>query len=443
MKDRVLIIGGGLAGSEAAWQLLKRGFAVTLWEMKPVRFSPAHKSPRLAELVCSNSLGSNAPDHASGILKQELRELGSLIVEAADRFAVPAGRALAVDRNLFSAYIEDRLSREGGLEIIRDEATQISKEATSIIATGPLTSEAMTRSIACITGLEHIYFYDAISPIIEGDSINYQKVFLASRYDPASTDYVNCPLTSQEYENFWQALTQAKQAQPHAFEDLKCFESCLPVEVLAKRGFKTLAFGPMKPVGLADPRTGKRPYAVVQLRREDQEGRLFNIVGFQTRMLHGEQERIIRMIPGLEGARLARFGSIHRNTFIASPLLLDRFLRLKQHVNVFFAGQITGVEGYMESTAMGLVAGIFAAVSLSGGEPSPPPEETAIGSLLKYVTSYQGKNFQPMNINLGIFPPLPQDQTERKLKGSLMAKRALTALKSWRTTLTADKFSLD
>lgn len=437
MNNHVAIIGGGLAGCEAAWQLLKRGFTVTIREMKPALFSPAHKSPHLAELVCSNSLGSNAPDHASGILKQELRELGSLIVEAADRCAVPAGRALAVDRNLFSGYIEEKLSREKGLEIIRSEETQIPAGGTTIIATGPLTSPAMAQSIAFLTGQEHVYFYDAISPIIEGDSIDYQKVFLASRYDPASADYVNCPLSRAEYENFWQALIQAKQVPPHAFEDLKCFESCLPVEILAQRGFQTLAFGPMKPVGLDDPRTGKRPYAVVQLRREDNEGRLFNIVGFQTRMLQGEQERIIRLIPGLEGARLARFGSIHRNTFIASPRLLDRFLRLKRNQNIFFAGQITGVEGYMESTAMGLIAGIFAAVALLGKNLSPPPEETAVGSLLQYVTSYQGKNFQPMNINLGLLPPLDVGRVERKLKGSLMAKRALAALKSWQATACA------
>lgn len=435
MKNHVTIIGGGLAGTEAAWQLLKRGFAVTLFEMKPARFSPAHKSPHIAELVCSNSLGSNAPDHASGILKQELRELGSLILEAADHTAVPAGRALAVDRNLFSRYIEEKLSREKGLEIIRREVTEIPAGETIIIATGPLTSEAMAQTIASLTGLDDIYFYDAISPIIEGDSINYEKVFLASRYDPTSDDYLNCPLTKEEYEFFWQALSQAKLAPPHAFEDLKCFESCLPIEVLAQRGFQTLAFGPMKPVGLDDPRTGKRPYAVVQLRREDREGRLFNIVGFQTRMLQGEQERIIRLIPGLEEARFARFGSIHRNTYIASPRLLDGYLRLKGNQNIFFAGQITGVEGYMESTAMGLVAGLLAAGVLSGKKLSPPPVDTAIGSLLRYVTTYQGKNFQPMNINLGLFPPLAEDRGQRKLKGSLMAERALAALKSWLATL--------
>ncbi|MDZ4185029.1 MAG: methylenetetrahydrofolate--tRNA-(uracil(54)-C(5))-methyltransferase (FADH(2)-oxidizing) TrmFO [Desulfuromonadales bacterium] len=432
MKNHVTIIGGGLAGCEAAWQLLKRGFAVTLFEMKPLCYSPAHKSPRLAELVCSNSLGSNAPDHAAGILKEELRELGSLILDAADRTFVPAGRALAVDRNLFSLFVEEKLGWEKGLTIVREEVTSIPSDETVIIATGPLTSEAMALTIASLTGENQIYFYDAISPIIEGDSIDHDKAFPGARYEPSSDDYLNCPLTRDEYERFWQALCTAEEMPLHAFEDMRCFESCLPIEVLAGRGFKTLAFGPMKPVGLVEPRTGARPYAVVQLRREDREGRLFNIVGFQTKMLQREQERVIRLIPGLEHARFARYGSIHRNTFIASPRLLDSHLRLKGDNNIFFAGQLTGVEGYMESTAMGLLAGVYAAGILSGRPVSVPPADTAIGSLLKYVTSYEGKNFQPMNINMGLFPPLEEGGITRKEKGALIALRALNAIKKWK-----------
>lgn len=436
MKKHVTIIGGGLAGCEAAWQLLKRGCAVTLYEMKPRLYSPAHKSSHLAELVCSNSLGSNAPDHAAGILKSEMRALGSLLLEAADATSVPAGRALAVDRNLFSLFIEEKLGAAKGLKIIREEVTAIPQGELAIIATGPLTSDALAKTITTLTGEGQIYFYDAISPIVEGDSIDHDKVFPGARYEAASTDYLNCPLTRNEYEVFWHALCTAEEMPLHSFEDLKCFESCLPIEVLARRGVKTLAFGPMKPVGLEDPRTGARPYAVVQLRREDREGRLFNIVGFQTKMRQGEQERVIRLIPGLESVRFTRYGSIHRNTFIASPRLLDHHLRLNQDKNIFFTGQLTGVEGYMESGAMGLLAGLFAAGLLSGRPPSPPPEETAIGALIKYATSYRGKNFQPMNINLGLFPPLAEGSVSRKEKGALIARRALEALGKWKTEQT-------
>lgn len=428
----VTIIGGGLAGCEASWQLLKRGRTVCLYEMKPEVFSPAHKSSLLAELVCSNSFRSNSIENASGLLKEEMRLMGSLTMESADITSVPAGRALAVNRILFSRYIEDKLMSCKGLTIIRKEITEIPQDSIVIIATGPLTSDAAAKSISGITGSEHLYFYDAISPIVDGKSIDYSKVFRASRYDDTGVgDYLNCPMTQSEYERFWTELMNGTEVSLKNFEDKKCFEGCLPVEVLGRRGMKTLLFGPMKPVGLVDPKTGKRPYAVVQLRQENKSSTLYNIVGFQTKLTWPEQKRIFRLIPGLKKAEFLRYGSIHRNTFINSPALLRNTLQLRSHDNMFFAGQITGVEGYVESAAMGLLAGVNVDRYLSGKELIPPPETTALGALVRHITNTDQKTFQPMNVNFGIFPPLPE-KAPKKERGKHYAERSFSDLKKWK-----------
>jgi len=428
----VTIIGGGLAGCEASWQLLKRGRTVCLYEMKPEVFSPAHKSSLLAELVCSNSFRSNSIENASGLLKEEMRLMGSLTMESADITSVPAGRALAVNRILFSRYIEDKLMSCKGLTIIRKEITEIPQDSIVIIATGPLTSDAAAKSISGITGSEHLYFYDAISPIVDGKSIDYSKVFRASRYDDTGVgDYLNCPMTQSEYERFWTELMNGTEVSLKNFEDKKCFEGCLPVEVLGRRGMKTLLFGPMKPVGLVDPKTGKRPYAVVQLRQENKSSTLYNIVGFQTKLTWPEQKRIFRLIPGLKKAEFLRYGSIHRNTFINSPALLRNTLQLRSHDNMFFAGQITGVEGYVESAAMGLLAGVNVDRYLSGKELIPPPETTSLGALVRHITNTDQKTFQPMNVNFGIFPPLPE-KAPKKERGKHYAERSFSDLKKWK-----------
>lgn len=427
----VCVIGGGLAGSEAAWQLAKRGFDVLLREMKPSRYSPAHTSPLLAELVCSNSLRSNAPENAVGLLKKEMRLLGSLIMEAADATAVPAGKALAVDRTLFSRHIEDRLTSMGTITISREEVIRIPDDTITIIATGPLTSDPLARDIASRTGEGYLHFYDAISPIVEADSIDRTKVFRGSRYaEEGDGDYLNCPLTEKEYERFLTELMRGEEVPLHDFEDRQCFEGCLPIEVLARRGPQTLLFGPMKPVGLTDPKTGKRPHGVVQLRQENSAGSLYNIVGFQTKLTWPEQKRILRMIPGLEKAVFARYGSIHRNTFINAPALLTKALRLRSNPSIFFAGQITGVEGYVESAAMGLLAGINASRLLAGESITPPPGTTALGALVHHITNADYKNFQPMNVNFGLFDPLEQRVPKRE-RGRRYAERALVALEEW------------
>lgn len=426
----VAVIGGGLAGCEAAWQLLKRRYRVVLYEMKPARFSPAHKSPLLAELVCSNSLRSNSLDAAAGLLKEEMRRAGSLIMEAADSTSVPAGRALAVDRTEFSRYIEEKLLSCTQLKIIREEVLDFPQDIPVIIATGPLTSPALTECLATLTNSKHLYFYDAISPIIEGNSINYDKVFRASRYGGREGDYLNCPMEKDEYERFWKMLIDGEKMPLKDFEEYKCFERCLPIEVLAERGINTLAYGPMKPVGLINPKTGKQPYAVVQLRQENIEATLFNMVGFQTKLTWPEQKRIFRTIPGLGKAEFARLGSIHRNTFINSPALLKKTLQLRRDGNIFFAGQITGVEGYVESAAMGLLAGISASCRMSGKEMKPPPETTAHGALLNYITRSDDRTFQPMNVNFGIFPPLFR-KTPKKERGRHYSERALSDMDKW------------
>lgn len=429
----VTVIGGGLAGCEAAWQLLRRGRRVRLCEMKPARFSPAHKSQFLAELVCSNSLRSNALDNAVGLLKEELRRMDSLIMAAADATAVRAGKALAVDRNEFSRFIEEHLTAQPGLELARGEVTEIPATGVTIVATGPLTSDALAGAIASLTGSVYLYFYDAISPIIEGKSIAINHVFAASRYGHGEADYLNCPLDQKTYENFWKALTEAKEVPLHTFEEVKCFEGCLPVEVIARRGIETLAHGPMKPVGLIDPRTGCRPHAVAQLRREDKEGILYNIVGFQTKLTWPEQRRIFRMIPGLKNAEFARYGSVHRNTFLNAPALLTPFLQLRTRPELFFAGQITGVEGYIESTAMGLLAGINASLLIAGRGMIPPPPETALGALIGHLQRTDRKIFQPMNVAFGLFPSL-SGRIRKKDRGLIYARRALAALASWHSS---------
>jgi methylenetetrahydrofolate--tRNA-(uracil-5-)-methyltransferase len=432
VNPATIIIGGGLAGCEAAWQLSRRGLTAVLYEMKPQRFSPAHRSPLLAELVCSNSLRAAPVENAVGLLKEEMRRLDSLIMAAADATSVPAGRALAVNRTDFSQYIEDRLSRCKELLILRDELTEIPTKHRVIVAAGPLASDGLADAITRLTGAGHLHFYDAISPIIDAESIDFSRVFRASRYDDGEGDYLNCPLDKEAYERFWKALTEGENVPLRAFEAVKCFEGCLPVEVIAGRGIRTLLFGPMKPVGLLDPRTGRRPYAVVQLRPENRAMTLFNMVGFQTKLTWPEQRRIFRMIPGLEQAEFARYGSIHRNTFIHSPALLKETLQLRTDENILFAGQITGVEGYVESAAMGLLAGLNAAALATGNPLPPPPQTTALGALLHHITQAKSETFQPMNVNFGLFTP-PVHKTVRKDRGRTYAERALRDLQAWKT----------
>jgi methylenetetrahydrofolate--tRNA-(uracil-5-)-methyltransferase len=404
--------------------------------MKPARFSPAHTSAGLAELVCSNSLRSNSLENAVGLLKEEMRLLDSIIIAAADATAVPAGKALAVNRVLFSREVETRLTQMPGFELVRQEANFLPEEGLVIITTGPLTSEAFTKAVSRLTGGGHLYFYDAISPIVYGTSLDRGQIFCASRYDHGGEDYLNCPMDKSLYERFWAALCSAEQVPLHAFEEERCFEGCLPIEVIAKRGRETLLHGPMKPFGLIDPKTGKQPYAVVQLRRENKEGSLYNIVGFQTKLTWPEQRRIFKMIPGLQDAEFARYGSIHRNTFINAPSLLEPTLQLRSLPRVFFAGQITGVEGYVESAATGLLAGINAAAFLAGQEISIPPPETAMGALISHVQKKPAKDgsYQPMNINYGLFPPLPK-RVGKKIRGIEYAKRAIERLLQWRSGL--------
>jgi methylenetetrahydrofolate--tRNA-(uracil-5-)-methyltransferase len=430
--SRITIIGGGLAGCEAAWQLLKRGHAVDLYEMKPQKFSPAHKMENLAELVCSNSLKSNSLDNASGLLKAEMRRMDSLIMAAADHTAVAAGSALAVDRILFAKAVESRLLKEDNFSLHRTEMTEIPRDALTIIATGPLTSDALADEICRLLDSSYLYFYDAIAPIIEADSINMEKVFWGSRYDKGTPDYLNCPLSREEYENFLAELLAGETVAAKDFEKVRHFESCLPIEVLAARGEKSLSFGPMKPVGLINPRTGARPHTVVQLRKENTAGNLFNMVGFQTKLTWTEQRRIFRLIPGLENAQFARYGSIHRNTYINSPSLLSPSLQLKNDNNILFAGQITGVEGYMESTAMGLLAGLNAAFIMEGSHLEPPPVQTAMGSLLHYIVSpSSADNFQPMNINFGLLNTEGFPKMKKKEKNAFLVHQALQSLDEW------------
>ncbi len=425
--EGLTIIGAGLAGCEAAWQAARRGIHVRLYEMKPKRFSPAHKMESLAELVCSNSLRSSSVESAIGLLKEELRRGGSLIMEAADATRVPAGKAHAVDREFFSRHVTQRVSQHPNIEIVRQEITRIPRDCTVIIATGPLTSEALAQDLKSLIGEEFMAFYDAIAPIISADSINRKTVFRQSRYGPQGEgDYLNCPMDEDLYEKFVKELLEGEKVPLHDFESPRYFEGCLPVEIMAERGKETLRYGPMKPVGLTDPRTGQQPWAVVQLRPENREGTLYNMVGFQTKLKWQEQKRIFRMIPGLENAEFVRLGSIHRNTFVCAPRVLGPLLSLQRLPSCFLAGQISGVEGYIESTAMGFLAGINAASKIRGKTPLAPPAETAHGALINHITKAGPKNFQPMNVNFGLFPRL-EKRLPKRMRGEAYSKRALEA----------------
>ena len=415
----VSVYGAGLAGSEAAWQLAKRGVHVRLYEMKPTKFTPAHHTAGFAELVCSNSLRSAQLSNAVGLLKEELRRLGSLIMEAADASAVPAGSALAVDRELFSAYVTEKIRNHPLIEVFEEEKTSVEEGAVTVIATGPLTSDPLADYLTNELGCGNLHFFDAAAPIVDAATIDYGKAFLASRYGKGEACYLNCPMTKEEYEAFYDALVTAEGAKLHGVDgELTVFEGCMPVEVMAKRGRDTLLFGPLKPVGLPDPKTGKEAYAVVQLRQENLEKTMYNLVGFQTHLTFGEQKRVFRMIPGLENAEFLRYGVMHRNTYLDSPRLLDATYMLRSRPGLFFAGQMTGVEGYVESTSSGLVAGINAARLVLGKEPLLLPSTTAIGALAHYVSDENVVNFQPMNANFGIVDPLGY-----KVKGKGKAAR--------------------
>lgn len=430
-ETRVMVIGAGLAGSEAAWQLARRGVKVDLYEMRPRKYPPAHHTPYFSELVCSNSLRAAAIENAVGLLKEEMRQLGSLIISAADAHRVPAGGALAVDREGFAKFITHTLERHPLIDVHRDEVTKLPGQGVVIIASGPLTSEALSQEIARLTGEQYLYFYDAAAPIVTLESLDMTKVFRASRYGKGEEAYLNCPMNREEYETFYEALLHAERAPLKEFEKQVHFEGCMPVEVLASRGKDTLLYGPLKPVGLTDPRTGKRPHGVVQLRQDNAEGTLYNLVGFQTNLKWGEQKRVFSLIPGLKNAEFVRYGVMHRNTYINSPALLKPTLQMKEYESIFFAGQITGVEGYVESAAAGLMAGLNAARLVTGRKLLEFPVETAHGALVHYITTAPGGNFQPMNVTFGLFPELPVRIKGKKERGQAHAVRALNMLKEW------------
>jgi methylenetetrahydrofolate--tRNA-(uracil-5-)-methyltransferase len=429
-KEAITIIGGGLAGCEAAWQAAGQGIPVRILEMKPLRFSPAHNSPLLAELVCSNSFRSKDLESAVGLLKEEMRLLGSLVMESARACQVPAGKSLAVDREGFARFITDRITTHPLINTIARDVSSLPDQGLLILATGPLTTDELAQNLGELMGSTHLHFYDAIAPIVFLDSIDLNKAYRGSRYGHGGADYINCPLNEEEYQIFLEQLLQAEQAPLHSFEEPRYFEGCLPIEIMAERGRDTLRFGPMKPVGLPDPRTGKIPYAVVQLRQDNQEGTLFNMVGFQTKLKWPEQKRIFRLIPGLEQAEFARLGSIHRNTFVNGPEVLLPTLQLKKALRIFLAGQITGVEGYVESAAMGILAGINAGRLFKGKPLITPPATTAIGALTAHISQQPKKDFQPMNINFGLLPTL-EGKVPRSLRGKSYAERGLADLKAW------------
>ena len=426
----VNVIGAGLAGSEAAWQIAKRGIKVNLFEMRPIIKTPAHHTDKFAELVCSNSLRANTLTNAVGVLKEEMRRLDSVIMSAADACSVPAGGALAVDRHEFAALVTDKVKNHPNVTVFNEEVTDL-PEGITIVATGPLTSEGLSDQIKRLTGEEHLYFYDAAAPIIEKDSIDMDKVYLKSRYDKGEAAYLNCPMTESEFNRFYEALISAETVPLKEFEKEVFFEGCMPIEVMASRGKKTMLFGPLKPVGLEDPKTGKRPYAVVQLRQDDAAGTLYNIVGFQTHLKWGPQKEVLRLIPGLENADIVRYGVMHRNTFVNSPNVLKDTYQLKNHENLFFAGQMTGVEGYVESAASGLIAGINAAKLAVEEEPVVFPYETAMGSMARYITTANKHNFQPMNANFGLFPELPKKVKGKKERNEQHANRALETIQNF------------
>jgi methylenetetrahydrofolate--tRNA-(uracil-5-)-methyltransferase len=435
MAPRVTIVGGGLAGCEAAWQLARRGVGVDLVEMRPVRTTPVHQTGDLAELVCSNSLRGNALDQGAGLLKEEMRRLGSLVVRVADAVAVPAGSALAVDRGLFARRMTEAIEALPQVTIHRREVLRIPDDPVTIVATGPLTADALAADIAAFVGRAHLHFYDAVSPVVEADSIDFEKAFRASRYGKGGDDYLNCPLDEAQYAALHQALLSAEGATLHDFERELFFEGCLPVEVIASRGPDTLRFGPMKPVGLADPRTGERPHAVVQLRQDDLAASHWSLVGFQTQLKWGEQKRVFRMVPGLDQAEFVRFGMIHRNTFVNAPLVLEPTFETRRRRGLFFAGQMSGVEGYVESASSGLVAGLSAYLRSRGEEPRPLPEDTAHGALGRYIARSDPKHYQPTNIAFGLLPDLPHRVRDKAQKRLAMSRRALESLERFRREL--------
>ena len=430
----VNVIGAGLAGSEAAWQIAKRGVQVRLYEMRPVKQTAAHHTDKFAELVCSNSLRANTLTNAVGVIKEEMRMLDSVIIAAADQCSVPAGGALAVDRHEFAAFVTEKVKNHPLIEVINEEVTEI-PEGITIIASGPLTSPALAEQIQKLTSEDYLYFYDAAAPIVEKDSINMDKVYLKSRYDKGEAAYLNCPMTEEEFDRFYDALITAEVVPLKEFEKEIYFEGCMPFEVMAARGKKTLLFGPMKPVGLEDPKTGKIPYAVVQLRQDDAAGTLYNIVGFQTHLKWGPQKEVLQLIPGLENVEIVRYGVMHRNTFINSPRVLKPTYQLQNNDQLFFAGQMTGVEGYVESAGSGLIAGINAAKMALGEEVVTVPHESALGSMARYITEADPKNFQPMNVNFGLFPPLSKRYKTKEERGSKQAERALATIQNFMNTL--------
>jgi methylenetetrahydrofolate--tRNA-(uracil-5-)-methyltransferase len=448
VKKQVRIVGAGLAGSEAAWQCARRGAEVELYEMRPVRQTPAHQTADFAELVCSNSLKSDSENTAPWLLKEEMRRAGSLLLEIARECTVPAGHALAVDRVTFASRVTEAISRERRICVRREEVTAVDEAGSAtIIATGPLTSDGLASEIARLSEVSaapdisragapaphnnHLYFYDSISPIVEADSIDMSRVYMAARYDKGSADYINCPMSREEYDRFYDALVAAQSVEERDWEKLNYFESCLPIEEIARRGRDTLRFGPMKPVGLKDPRTGKMPYAVVQLRQENLRADSYNLVGFQNHLKFGEQAQVLRLIPGLENARFLRYGQIHRNTYINAPALLRDTLQMKAHPRVFFAGQICGVEGYVESIATGLMAGVNASALVAANDPVPPPRATAFGSLTHYITHADAGNFQPANITFDLLPPLEKKIRDRKERHRMQCEKALLEFDGW------------
>jgi methylenetetrahydrofolate--tRNA-(uracil-5-)-methyltransferase len=440
---KIRIIGGGLAGPEAALTAARLGCEVDLYEMRAMvegkpRLTPAHQTTDFGELVCSNSLKSESPNTAPWLLKQEMRRSGSALLRLADETAVPAGHALAVDRVEFSRRISEAITAEPAIRVVREEVTSLETDGViSIIATGPLTSDSLSAEIARLTGSSHLAFYDSISPIVDAESIDMERVYFAARWDKGTADYINCPMDRAEYDRFFDALVESEAAEQKEWEKLDYFEGCLPIEVLARRGRDTLRYGPMKPVGLRDPRTGKTPWAVVQLRKENLRAESYNLVGFQNHLKWGEQARVLRLIPGLENARFLRYGQIHRNTYICAPALLDETLRLRKAPSILFAGQISGVEGYTESIATGMLAGIYAAALVRGEEPVPVPRATALGSLVHYITHADPKDFQPANITFDLLEPLEEELRkkirDKKERHRLVCERSLSAFDAWRT----------
>ena len=433
---KVIIIGAGLAGSEAAWQIAQRGIDVDLYEMRPKVSTPAHHTENFAELVCSNSLRGAGLENAVGLLKEEMRQMDSLIMEAADANRVPAGGALAVDREGFSKYITEKIINHPRINIINEEVKQIIEtDSPMIIASGPLTSDLLSKEIAKLTGQEYLYFYDAAAPIVVYESLNMDRAYKASRYGKGDADYINCPMNKEEYELFWNELVNAERTATKDFEKAIFYEGCMPVEEMASRGIDTLRYGPLKPVGLEHPVTGEKPYAVVQLRQDNYAASLYNIVGFQTHLKWPEQKRVFGLIPGLDTAEFVRYGVMHRNTFINSPMVLSPTLQLKSNAKIFFAGQMTGVEGYIESASGGLIAGINAARLVEEKEPVVFPEDTAHGALCHYITQAESKKFQPMNVNFGLLPPLGERIRDKKEKNRTIAMRALASLQKFKDSL--------